>query len=201
VGEAAGEDFDREQVKPHHVCPWWLGYILASPLRRLFESPERLLSPYVQPGMTVVEPGCGMGFFTLPLARMVGPKGRVVCADIEPRMISSLVRRARRAGLADRIHPVVCTGDDLGLSGFDASADLAVALHMVHEVPDQSRLFVQLHAVLRPGGRLIVIEPRGHVSEADFARSLDLAARAGFERTDGQVSRRRLSVVLAKPGG
>ena len=53
----------------HRVCPWWLGYLLASPLRRLMANPRKLLAPYVHEGMTVLEPGPGMGFFTLELAR------------------------------------------------------------------------------------------------------------------------------------
>jgi hypothetical protein len=47
----------------HGVCPWWLGYLLASPLRRLMMDPRKLLAPYVHEGMTVLEPAPGMGFF------------------------------------------------------------------------------------------------------------------------------------------
>ena len=122
--------------RTHHLCPWWLGYALASPLRRLVESPERLLAPHVRSGMTVVEPGCGMGYFSLPLARMVGPNGRVMCVDLQPKMIGGLERRARRAGLLDRIHAFACTAEDLSLGQWRESADFAVALHMIHEVPD-----------------------------------------------------------------
>jgi ubiquinone/menaquinone biosynthesis C-methylase UbiE len=186
-------------MKPPHVCPYWVGRLLASPLRRLFESPERLFGPYVESGATVVEPGCALGFFTLPLARMVGAEGRVISVDIQKEMIAALQRRAERAGLAGRIHASACTPDDLGLAGFDGSADLAVAIHMVHEVPDQSRLLDQLHAVLRHGGRLIVLEPRGHVSDDDFDATLARARKAGFDRADGLVSGRRLSAILVKP--
>jgi 2-polyprenyl-3-methyl-5-hydroxy-6-metoxy-1,4-benzoquinol methylase len=181
------------------VCPWWLGYVLASPLRRLVESPEHLLGPYIRPGMTVVEPGCGMGYFSLPLARMVGPNGKVVCADLQPRMIDTLRRRARRAGVLDRIHAVVCTAGDLGLAGWHGSADLAVAIHMIHEVPDPERLLRQLHDVLRPGGALLVLEPRGHVSRDDFDRTRGLAGRVGFTDTGRSVSARGLGAILVKP--
>ncbi len=58
------------------VCPWWLGYLLASRLRRLWEDPRTILAPYVREDMTVLEPGPGMGFFTLELARLVGSSGR-----------------------------------------------------------------------------------------------------------------------------
>ena len=87
----------------HRVCPWWLGYLLASPMRRLMQDPGKLLAPYVREGMTVLEPGPGMGFFTLEIARLVGPSGRVVAVDIQPRMLSSLKRRAARAGLLERV--------------------------------------------------------------------------------------------------
>jgi len=69
------------------VCPWWLGYLLASPIRRLLHNPTRILTPFVRPGMTVLEPGPGMGYFTLELARLVGTSGRVVAVDVQPKMI------------------------------------------------------------------------------------------------------------------
>jgi len=85
-----------------HVCPWWIGYFLVSPVRRWLQNPEELIKPYITPGMIVLEPGPGMGFFTLPLARRVG-SGRVVAVDIQPKMISALRRHAEKAGLLQRI--------------------------------------------------------------------------------------------------
>jgi len=88
---------------PQRVCPWWLGYLLVSPVRRLVQDPRKVLAPYVREGMTVLEPGPGMGFFTLELARLVGPSGRVVALDIQPRMLAGLSRRIARAGLLERL--------------------------------------------------------------------------------------------------
>jgi ubiquinone/menaquinone biosynthesis C-methylase UbiE len=180
-----------------HVCPWWLGPVLASPLRRLFESPDRLLRPFVEPGMTILEPGCGMGFFTIPLARLAGPGGKVVALDLQPRMIEGLLRRARRAGVLDRIQASTCDGNVLAVG--DGSADLAVAIHMLHEVPDQAGLLRQLHAALRPGGLLLVLEPKGHVTPAELAATIARACAAGFRDTGRVVAGRRLSAVLEKP--
>ena len=183
-----------------HLCPWWLGPILASPLRRLLESPERLLGPYVKPGMTVLEPGCGMGFFSLPLARLVGPSGKVVCVDLQPRMIEGLRRRARRAGLLDRIETSVCTTEDLGMAALHGRVDLAVAIHTVHETGDDDRFLGQIARALKPGGALFVMEPRGHVSREAFAATLAAAARAGLAETDRPDVRRRLAALLVKRG-
>jgi len=183
----------------HDVCPWWLGYLLVSPLRRLIEPPEKMLGPYVRTGTTVVEPGCGMGYFSLPLARLVGPDGRVVCVDRQEKMIAGLLRRARRAGLAGRIAASVCPADSLGLEATCGTADLAVAIHMVHEVPDAGRLLAELHAVLKPGGLLLVVEPPGHVTPAAFEETLTVADAAGFERTSLWTPGRRPGAVLKKP--
>jgi 2-polyprenyl-3-methyl-5-hydroxy-6-metoxy-1,4-benzoquinol methylase len=183
----------------HSVCPWWLGYALASPIRRLFEHPERMLGPLVRPGMTVLEPGCGMGFFSLPLGRLVGPQGTVVCVDLQPKMIEALRRRARRAGLADRIDASVCGTSDLALAAWAGRVDLALAIHMVHEVGDQAGFLRQVHAALKPGGQLFIREPAGHVTPADFERTLAAAERAGFRRVSLSPSRRSLGAILDVP--
>ena len=98
------------------VCPWWLGYLLVSPLRRLWEHPVRTLGPFVREGMLVLEPGCGMGFFTLDLARIVGPGGRVVAVDVQEKMLAGLRRRAAGAGLLDRIDARLARADSLGVA-------------------------------------------------------------------------------------
>ena len=78
------------------------------PVGRFGQNPVKILSPYVGSGMTVLDIGPGMGFFTLPMARLVGPAGKVVCADVQPKMLDALRRRAAEAGLADRIDARVC---------------------------------------------------------------------------------------------
>lgn len=178
-----------------------MGSLLCCPLRGLFQSPKKLLCPHVREGMTVLEPGCGMGWFSLPLARIVGPSGKVVCADVQPEMLEGLRRRALRAGLLDRIEVVVCSPSDLGVGAWEGRVDLAVALLMLHEVPDVEGFLRQVHAALRPGGALLVVEPRGHVSREDFEASLAAAARAGFLAEDSTARRPRLSALLRKTGG
>jgi ubiquinone/menaquinone biosynthesis C-methylase UbiE len=176
--------------QPHKtfVCPWWFGWALASPLRRLFTDPVRLLGAHARPGMTVLEPGCGMGFFTLPLAQLIGGMGRVVCVDLQPRMIAGMERRARRAGVAERVEAVVGTLDDPRLAPRAGTFDLAAAIYMVHEVPDQDAFLRRVATLLRPGGRLLLVEPRGHVTAPAFAATLARAEAAGLRvlpRPDG----------------
>ena len=165
---------------PHRVCPWWLGYLLASPIRRLSQNPARIVAPYVREGMTVLEPGPGMGFFTLDLARRVGPSGRVVAVDIQPKMLSVLERRARKAGLADRIGIRLAQPDSMPLEDLNGRVDFALAFAMVHELPDQVRFFSQVAAALKPGASLLLVEPGGHVKPPEFDAELKIAADAGL---------------------
>jgi SAM-dependent methyltransferase len=149
--------------------------------------------------MTVLEPGCGMGYFTLPIARMTGPSGRVVAVDLQPKMIEGLTRRARRAGLLERIEAVACADGDLGLAGRPGVVDLAVAIHVLHEVRDRPSFLGQLFDALRPGGRLLLLEPRGHVSRGTLDSELALSKRAGFRLVEEPAHRRSHGALLEKP--
>jgi ubiquinone/menaquinone biosynthesis C-methylase UbiE len=148
---------------PEHVCPWWIGYLLASPLRRFFHKPEQIVSPYLKEGMTVLEVGPGMGFFTLPMARLVGSQGKIICIDVQKKMIDSLLRRAARAGLADRIITRLTSGDSLQVEDFANRIDLALLFAVVHEIPDQEKLFREVLTTLKEGSLILISEPSGHV--------------------------------------
>ena len=159
------------------VCPWWLCYSFDNPLRRFIHDPEPLLAPYVKPGMTVVDVGCGMGYFTIPLARITGPGGKVIAVDLQQQMLDALVRRADKAGVADRVIPHRCQKESLGVEG---PADFALAFWMAHEVPDKPRFFHEIFALLMQGGRLLLVEPKYHVTLGGFNRMLAVCREAGF---------------------
>ncbi len=163
-----------------HVCPWWIGHLLAHPLRKLLQDPDRILRPHVAEGAWALDVGAGMGFFSLPLARLVGDTGRVVCVDLQPEMVAGLQRRAARAGLAARIDARVCARDSLRLGDLAERIDFALAFAMVHEVPDPARLLTEIQATLKPGGRLLLCEPVGHVNGPAFAATLALARSVGL---------------------
>jgi SAM-dependent methyltransferase len=184
-----------------HVCPWWLGYFLVNPLRRLWQHPARLLGPYLAEGMTVLEPGCGMGYFTLDVARIVGRRGRVVAVDVQPRMLAGLRRRAGRAGLLDHIELRDAGGAGLGVADLAGRVDLALVLHVLHE-GDGTRSFLgEIHDARRPGGRLLLVEPRGHVSETEFTESVSVAHEVGFVDVGRPRFGRDLAALLARPDG
>jgi len=180
------------------VCPWWLGYFLASPVRRLMQDPVKVVAPYVREGMTVLEPGPGMGFFTLELSRLVGPSGRVVAIDIQPRMISSLKRRAGRAGLLERIDARTAGPDSLGIADLAGAIDFTLAFALVHEMPAVAQFFTEVAMASKPAAGLLFVEPAGHVKPANFEAELDAAIRAGFALAARPAIRRSHAAFLKK---
>jgi len=182
----------------NHVCPWYVGYLLASPLRRLFLDPEKILSPYVKEGMIVLEVGPGMGFFTLTLAKLAGETGRIICVDVQEKMLNNLRKRADKAGLLSRVEPRLCSKDTLQIDDLKGKLDFALAFAVVHEVPDAKKLFTEIFSSLKSGGVLLVSEPAGHVTKEEFDSTLLIARSVGFRILDSKNIKRSHSIILKK---
>ena len=73
-----------------HVCPPILAKTLDNFVRQFFHDPQKILKSYVKTGMTVLDFGCGPGVFSIPIAKMVGPSGRVIAADLQPGMLEKV---------------------------------------------------------------------------------------------------------------
>ncbi|MBN1605780.1 MAG: methyltransferase domain-containing protein [Polyangiaceae bacterium] len=186
----------RPQHRPH-VCPWWLGWTLVLPFRHWTQKPESWLEPLARTGCRALEVGPGTGFFTVPLAELVGSAGKVWCVDLQPRMLTTLGRRLRRRGLAERVSLRTCSADDLGVTDLADTMDLAVLIYVLHEVPDPARTLAQVVSTLRVGGRLLLVEPRGHCSAQLFAEQLRIAHDLGLVARDDALAPKLRSLQAA----
>jgi SAM-dependent methyltransferase len=172
------------QHRPH-ICPWWLSWTLVSPVRKwLGNDPELLLGSFVRSGDRVLEVGPGPGFYTVPLAKRVGPDGKVVCIDLQPRMLEALRKRLARKGLADRMETHLCSSDSLGTADRGGSMDRAVLIYVLHEMPDPRRTLAEVFDALRSGGELLLVEPKRHCPAELFAAELWAAEQVGFTSAD-----------------
>lgn len=180
------------------VCPWWLGYFLASPIRRWWQDPGEIVGPYVAPGMAILEPGPGMGFFTLEMARRLGSAGRVIAVDVQPRMLGGLKRRAAKAGLSARIEARLAPKDSLGISDLAGKIDFVLAFAVVHEMPSAAGFFEEAAQAMKAGAQLLFAEPRGHVKPAEWEEELALAAKVGLRKVGEPNIKRSQAALLQK---
>jgi len=183
-------------TKQTRVCPVELADSLDSKLRRWLQNPRKILAPYVSEGMIALDVGCGPGFFSIELARLVGPGGRVIAADLQQGMLDKLAAKIRGTDLSTRVDLVKCDTSNLNLS---ESVDFILTFYMVHEVPNQAAFFRQLFHLLRETGKLLMVEPRMfHVSRTQFRETVRQAEAAGFVSTPGPKLLMSWSAVLIK---
>ncbi|MFM1904097.1 MAG: Ubiquinone/menaquinone biosynthesis C-methyltransferase UbiE [Planctomycetota bacterium] len=112
----------------------------------------------IEPGQSVCDIGCGNGFYTLELARLVGPEGTVYAVDIQPEMLRMLAARAAAAGLAN-IKPILGSPIDPRLP--PGRLDLILCVDVYHEFSHPAEMLTRLRESLAADGRLVLAEFRG----------------------------------------
>ncbi len=186
-----------ESAKPHssHVCPHKFAFMLDNWIRRLIQNPGKILNGYINPGDTVMDVGCGPGFFTIDMAKMVGPNGQVIAVDLQPEMLASTLKKAARKGVAGRVIAHRSKADRIG---FHQPVDFILAYYMVHEIPDPQAFFEEAKAMFKEGGRLLVVEPKMHVSKEAFEAMLEDGKKAGLKAVDFPLKKGGWSVLFAR---
>jgi ubiquinone/menaquinone biosynthesis C-methylase UbiE len=131
----------------------------------------------VKEGMTVIDIGCGMGYFSIGLAKLVGERGLVLSVDIQQKMINVLEKRAKKEGISHRIRLHRCESNRIGIN---QTVDFALTFWMLHEVPHKRALFEEIFSILKPTGKYLAVEPKVHVSRVRFEETLNECTQAGF---------------------
>lgn len=194
-GGHAGAATEHGPGRDRHGNPEDLAAYLAKlegPDRAAWQRPDEVVAALgLREGAVACDTGAGPGYFTLRLARAVGPTGRVHGIDVEPRMIALLRERARAAGL-DNVHPILAGEGEPPLPPEPCDAILVVnTFHHFHDGPATLRA---LASRLAPGGRLVNVDfhdgelPVGPPPEHRISREAFLAAAgaAGLEVVDEQ---------------
>lgn len=130
--------------------------LLEAPDRDVWQRPDRIMDALqIGEGSLVADLGAGGGWFTIRLARRVGPNGKVFAQDIQPEMIGAIQRRVAREGLSGRVQTVLGTPNDPGLP---QPVDAVLIVDAYHEMQEPVVLLRNLARTLRPGGRIAIIE-------------------------------------------
>jgi ubiquinone/menaquinone biosynthesis C-methylase UbiE len=176
-----------QQARPHSRLfpPQDLG-LLEAPDRDRWQRPDRIMDALgIADASRVADLGAGSGWFTIRLARRVGPRGIVYAQDVQPEMLSAISRRVQREGLSN-VRPVLGHGADPRLP--EGALDAVLIVDAYHEIEDRVTLLANLARVLKPQGRIGVVDFKvnggGPGPDADERVSPDVvvadAARAGL---------------------
>jgi ubiquinone/menaquinone biosynthesis C-methylase UbiE len=128
--------------------------------------------------MTALDLGCGPGYFSVDMARLVGATGRVIACDLQDGMLQKLGAKIKGSDLEKIISLHKCPDGKIGVS---EPVDFVLAFYMLHEVPDQDKYFKELYSLLKSIGRFLAVEPPFHVSKSEFDETIKKAKAAGFE--------------------
>ena len=163
--------------KKNRVCPVERAGVLDFTLRKLLQNPKRILRPYIKEGMTVLDLGCGPGFFTMALARLVGKAGKVIAADLQEGMLAIVRKKIQNSAKADIVKLHLCRPEGTGLS---EKFDFILVFYILHEVPEPLLFLREIKDLLKTGGKVLLVEPKFRVSRDEFLESIGIMKQAGF---------------------
>jgi ubiquinone/menaquinone biosynthesis C-methylase UbiE len=181
----------------NRVCPVERAGSLDNKIRRWIQDPRKILGPYIENGMTVLDIGCGPGFFTIDLAEMVGKSGRVIASVLQEGMLQKIRDKIKGTELEERIILHKCEENRIGVS---ESFDFILSFYMLHEVPKAEVFFDEIRALLKPNGKILIVEPPFHVSKTAFEEALKKAGSAGLRVVERPKVFLSKTVILTKNG-
>ena len=180
------------------ICPVERACGLDNRIRRWLQNPRRILKPYIEEGMTVLEIGCGPGFFTIDMAEMVGESGRVIASDLQAGMLEKVKDKVSGTEFEDRVTLHKSEENEIGVA---EPVDFVLMFYVVHEVPDKEAFFKQIASVLKPDGKALVVEPPFHVSKSEFKKTIGKARASGLTDSKGPKLLFSKTVILEKYTG
>jgi len=169
------------QTQNEHVCPYQMAFILDNWFRKLIQKPGKIVGNYINEGDTVIDVGCGPGFFSIDMARMVGKTGKVIAADLQPQMLEKVKKKALKHGVSERMEFHQCQSVSIGL---DCKADFILGYYMIHETGNPRSFLAEMSQALKTGGKLLIVEPRMHVNQRLFETMIAEARDVGLKVVD-----------------
>lgn len=182
-------------MKRHRICPAEIGGILDIPWRKFLHNPKKILSPFIRKGMTVMDLGCGPGFFTRDIAEMVGDEGKVIAVDVQQGMLDRIAGKLRKTSFSHRVECHLSGADHIGWKG---KADFIFAFYVVHEVLYPENFLFEWEELLNEGGSILIAEPLFHVKKKDFYEMVDRLVERGWKVSPGPKIRYSRSVLVTR---
>ena len=178
------------------VCSHKHSFFLDNFFRKLIQNPKKIVGEYIHDGNIVIDLGCGPGYFSIDMAKMVGESGKVIAVDIQKEMLKKVEKKAKKYSLDHRIKFHTCPQDQIGLNE-DIKADFILGFYMVHETPDHINFLKEVKTLLKKGGKFLLVEPGFHVSKAHFKKITRDIEDIGFIILDTPSKKGGRSLLLS----
>ncbi len=146
--------------------------------RLWFHNPRKLLKKFIRPGMTVLDLGCGTGYFTLEAARLLNNNGKVIAADVQQEMLDILKQKLKNSELGRVIEIHKCQENSLNLS---EKVDFILAFYAFHEMKFIDNIISDLTRIITPETKIFIAEQKIHVSKSRFNTIINKLENKGFE--------------------
>ena len=181
-------------------CPTWLRWLVEidSPLAKTYQASVIVQRLELEPGMKVLDLGCGPGRLTIPIAQQVGPQGQVVAIDLQPGMLRRAQEKAQAAHLNNIQFLHVGAGEgalQIGQNAFDR----ALLVTVLGEIPDRTAALKEIFDALNLGGILSVTEIMLDPHYQSRATILRFASAVGFREKQFFGNRFAFTLNLEKP--
>ncbi len=160
-----------------NICPVENAGMLDSFFRRIIQNPKKILSSHFSGNITVVDLGCGPGFFTIEIAKKLDSSGKVIAVDVQQGMLDIVKNKIKNKPYEHKIILHKAGFESLNLT---EKTDIILAFYVIHEI-NRDNLFSELKSILKPDGKILIAEPNFHISKKVYKEMLHTLKEEGFE--------------------
>jgi ubiquinone/menaquinone biosynthesis C-methylase UbiE len=168
---------------------------LESKLRKKIQNPKKFLEKYIKKDMKILDFGCGPGIFSIELAKIIGPKGKVIAADLQEEMLNQLRIKLENNPLKKKIRLHKCEKDKINLK---EKIDFVFAFYVIHELSNKKSFFDEISKITKKNSKLFIVEPRFHVSKENFEKTIKMAEKAGFKIIEKPKIFLSIAIIMEK---
>ena len=161
-----------------HLHPVEKAGVLESRFRKLVQNPEKIVKKYIQSGMTILDLGCGTGYFTTEIARLLGESGKIIAVDVQDGMLDILRKKIENSELKHNIQIHKSKENSLELS---EKFDFVFAFYVFHEMRYWENIIPELKVIVKPGAKILIAEQKFHVPRKTFNTFIQKMEDIGFE--------------------